>query len=111
MHMPAGTRLGRRCLFAALCLHLCVLVLAGSLQPRLSFQHCCPGTALPGNRFFANAALAGRSLVVSSCYSSQYPSTGDSVVTVLSTANKAQPVDSAAGWTLVGSNDGERGSG
>jgi len=60
------------------------------------------------HRFFADASLAGRSLELSSCNSAQYPASGDSVVTVLSAASETQAVDSAAGWTYVGSDDGEK---
>ncbi len=42
-----------------------------------------------------------------SCHSTQYPASGDSVVTVLSAASETQAVDSAVGWTLVDSDDGE----
>ena len=58
-------------------------------------------------RFFASASLGGRVLVLHSCHSTQYPASGDSVVTVLSAASETQAVDSAAGWTLVDSDDGE----
>lgn len=46
-------------------------------------------------------------MALSSCNSTKYPASGDSVVTVLSAANEAQPVDSADGWTYVGKDDGE----
>ena len=64
----------------------------------------------PLHRLFANASIAGRLVTVSSCHSTQYPASGDAVVTVLSTTSEWQPVDSAAGWTYVGKDDGEAGS-
>ncbi|KAI7841473.1 hypothetical protein COHA_004867 [Chlorella ohadii] len=62
-------------------------------------------------KFFAGASLAGRVLVLHSCHSTQYPASGDSVVTVLSAASETQAVDSAVGWTLVDSDDDACGSG
>lgn len=76
--------------------------------PRLRVERLSrPAPLLRTHRYFAGATLAGRVMVVSSCNSAQFPASGDAVVTVLSTANEAQPVDSATGWKYVGSDDGE----